>query len=148
MFSPGNIIYFTPFYFKNGNASKPKYFIVLKKDQESTIIATLPTSKDHVPQFISKRHGCINEDTINFNCYMFIANTIITENSWAFPRDTYVYGQQIDLFDKTLLEEIYAVEEIDYKVMGKLTETEFRNLLNCIINSSSIKRKLRNLLSQ
>jgi hypothetical protein len=31
MFDEGTIIYFDPFYFKNGNAAKPKYFVVLKK---------------------------------------------------------------------------------------------------------------------
>jgi len=30
MLEEGNIIYFDPFYFKNGNTAKRKYFIVLK----------------------------------------------------------------------------------------------------------------------
>jgi hypothetical protein len=28
MLEEGNIIYFDPFYFKNGNTAKPKYFLV------------------------------------------------------------------------------------------------------------------------
>ena len=31
MFEEGNILYFTPFYFENGNAPKPKYFFGIKK---------------------------------------------------------------------------------------------------------------------
>jgi hypothetical protein len=49
MYTPGNILYFTPFYFPDGGKEKNKYFIVLAIHEESTLIATLPTCKDHIP---------------------------------------------------------------------------------------------------
>lgn len=49
MLSEGNIIYFSPFYFKNGNTSKNKYFLVLKYIENDIVIASLPTRKDSVP---------------------------------------------------------------------------------------------------
>lgn len=42
MFTPGNILYFTPFYFKNGAPSKNKYFIVLKDVDGQLVLASLP----------------------------------------------------------------------------------------------------------
>lgn len=71
MFEEGNILYFNPFYFENGNKPKPKYFLILKSMEDNLIIASLPTSHDHVPNSMEKKHGCIDDYTINFNCYYF-----------------------------------------------------------------------------
>ena len=47
MFEEGNILYFTPFYFKNGkSAPAPKFFIVLKHVDLHSILARLTTKKD------------------------------------------------------------------------------------------------------
>ncbi len=55
MLTQRNILYFKPFYFKNGNAAKNKYFVVLSSQNDNTVLATLPTSKDHVPKFCRKK---------------------------------------------------------------------------------------------
>jgi hypothetical protein len=83
LFTEGEIIYFIPFYFKNGNASKNKYFIVLKKVDENIILAALPTSVNKIPSFITANHGCINYDDGCFNCYFFEANRVICDNGFA-----------------------------------------------------------------
>lgn len=57
MFKEGNILYFEPFYFENGNTPKPKYFLVLKEVDNQLILASLPTSHDHIPSNMSKVHG-------------------------------------------------------------------------------------------
>lgn len=49
MFEEGNILYFNPFYFENGNQPKPKYFLVLKLTEDKAVLASLPTSHDHIP---------------------------------------------------------------------------------------------------
>jgi len=41
MYTPGNILYFTPFYFPNGGKEKNKYFIVLATNQEKHLNAPL-----------------------------------------------------------------------------------------------------------
>lgn len=147
MYTPGNILYFTPFYFPDGGtASKNKYFIVLKAEGIKYIIASLPTSIDHIPENIMKKHGCINDDSINFNCYFFQKDTMITDNEWAFPLDTYVYGEQIALYDRKIFDDVYAIEQVDYEIKGKLTGTEFSALIECIKNSSTVKRKIRRML--
>ncbi|SDG02103.1 hypothetical protein SAMN04487996_114155 [Dyadobacter soli] len=42
----GDILYFDLFYFKNGKTPKAKYFIVLKTTGTTTVIASLPSSRD------------------------------------------------------------------------------------------------------
>jgi len=66
MFAPGTLIYFTPFYFENGNF-KNKYFLVLANTGNDIIVASLPTSKDHIPDSIIKKHGCISNESMRIN---------------------------------------------------------------------------------
>ena len=83
---------------------KHKYFLVLKTMENEVTLASLPTSHDHIPSYMDKVHGCIDDDTINFNCYYFqegmnVAYNEDLQHDFAFPRDTYVYGYRINLFD-------------------------------------------------
>jgi hypothetical protein len=97
--SEGDILYFDPFYFKNGNSSKPKYFIVLKVMEGKSLLASLPSSLDFRPSASHSEHGSVEIPEASFNCYVFKSGQIITDNNWAFPRNTYVYGQQIDEYE-------------------------------------------------
>lgn len=125
---------------------KNKYFIVLATNQENTLIATLPTSKDHIPSNVEKIHGCIDLPEIKFNCYYFEANKPIAESRLGFPLETYFYWPQAAEFNKTNFENIYSVEEIDYEIVGKLQLSEFDAILNCIKNSRTVMRKIRRAL--
>lgn len=51
MFAEGQVLKFDPFLFKNGAPSKPKYYVVLKHMDFAggLMMASLPTSQDHVP---------------------------------------------------------------------------------------------------
>ena len=75
MLEEGNILYFDPFYFKNGNPAKPKYFVVLKNIDNNSILASLPTSKDSIPEKEEIENGCVELPNINFNCFV-ISNSI------------------------------------------------------------------------
>lgn len=146
MLSEGTILYFTPYYFVDSSKAKPKYFIVLHLGDGTLMIANLPTSKDHVPGNISKKHGCIDLPAARFNCYYFKAKKEITDNNWAFPRDTYLYGEQIAIFDREKIENQYPTEGIDYEIMGILTNLEYQQIIDCIKNSPTVKRKIRRKL--
>ena len=151
MFKEGNILYFNPFYFENGNTPKPKYFLVLKEVDGQLLLASLPTSHDHIPSNKERVHGCIDDSAINFNCYFFQAGRIVAynekdKNDFFFPRDMYVYGYRISFFDlnrfKSLISE--GKSEVTYK--GKMMEEEYRQLMDCLRKSSSVKRVFRRLL--
>ena len=60
MFEEGNLLFFRPFLFKNGAESQDKFFLVLKKLDGDILLASLPTSKDHVPSDLEVKHGCLN----------------------------------------------------------------------------------------
>ncbi len=118
----GQIIYFTPFYFKNGrSAPKPKYFIVLKKANNESILASLPTRKDSIPNFIASEEttGCFERTDIFFNVFRFDKQTIITTNGKQFDFPTFVYGVHIDSYNISDLKEVYPVENTDYEIWGR-----------------------------
>lgn len=146
MFYPRQIIFFTEFYFKNGNTSKPKYLIILGRISDKTIVASLPTRTNIAPSLVNSAHGCINLDDSCFNCYVFEQGKSICINGFSFPLPTFIYGNQVEDYDLEIFEDIYRIEGVDYEEMGVLTEPEFKAIIDCIVNSSSTKRKIKKLL--
>lgn len=146
MLEPRNIIYFDPFYFKNGNTAKPKYFVVLKHIDNHTVIASLPTRKDTIPSNENIESGCLELPEINLNCFVVPTNIEITECGKSFTFITYLYGHQIDEYKIDLLHEIYPNEGSDYMVWGKMKLEIFEALITCFKNSKSTKRKFRKIL--
>ena len=146
MFEEGNIIYFDPFYFKNGNTAKPKYFVVLKNFNKNSILASLPTRKDTIPNNVNLEFGCNEISEININCFYIPKKSIITIDNKSFDFNTYLYGFQIDDYEINFLNEIYPNEGLDYFIWGKIKKDIFENLLECFKNSKSVKRKYKNIL--
>lgn len=147
MFQEGNIIYFDPFYFKNGNTAKPKYFIVLKNQNGKNILASLPTRKDSIPQKDEVNNGCVELPSINLNCFVISKNTEVTDCGKYFDFKTHIYGHQIDDYEISFLEEIYPTENTDYEIWGKMKEHLFTSLIDCLKNSKSVKRKYKKILN-
>ena len=147
MFEPRNILYFDPFYFKNGNSAKAKYFIVLKCIEDRAILASLPTSKDYIPNHIKQNDGCIEMPDINLNCFVITPETSVTECGKHFPRNTFLYGQNIDDFEIAYMKELYPLENTDYQIWGKMKQGLYRKLIACFLNSKSIKRKYKTILA-
>ena len=147
MYFPGNIIFFTPFYFSDGSLPKSKYFIVLKeKNGSNEVLASLPTKLDCIQGTMCKLHGCIDDPEINFNCYCFEKNRTITENGWSFPKETYVYGYRLALFSLTDMDSKYKIENVDFQQKGKLLDFEYKAIISCLRDSPAVKRKYRRLL--
>jgi hypothetical protein len=148
MYSPGVIIYFDPFYFKNGNPCKPKYFIVLSVSDGKSLVASLPTRVDHVPSYVESKHGCIDIPHANFNCYHFEMGKIVCDNGFSFPMPTYIYGYRLDEYEIGDLNAIYPIEGVDYSIEGTLTETDFKALILCFSSSRAVKMKFRRILEK
>ena len=146
MYLPGAVIYFTPFYFQDGS-SKNKYFLVLATDGACILLAGLPTSKDHIPSSIKKEHGCINDELARVNCYFFQSGVIISEcGTFGFPRDTYLYGEQITLIDANRMRATYPRAGTSYTVLCRLSEAELHSIRKCLKDSGTVKRKYKNYL--
>lgn len=146
MYSPGKIIYFDPFFFKNGG-SKPKYFLVLKVVNDDVILASLPSSIPHLPSAQNITHGCLEIPESCINCYVFQANMTITKNGWSFQKNTFLHGQWLDDFAVSDLLSKYSIENVEYEIIGELTDDELSKVIGCFANSSSVKRKYKRILS-
>jgi hypothetical protein len=150
MFEEGTIVYFDPFYFKNGCTAKPKYFVVLKNISNTSVIASLPTRKDSIPQkyVINSDCGCIELPDINLNCFVISTNIEITKCGKKFDFTTHLYGHQIDDYAIETLSQLYQNEGSDYVVWGKMKTKLFSQLLSCFKSSKAIKRKYKRLLNE
>lgn len=142
MFAEGQLLRFDPFLFKNGAPSKPKFYVVLKHmDSADLMMASLPTSQDHVPGDLSDRTGCVSFPERGVNAYVFAAGEQVTD-AFVFPLRTYVYGEQVDEYSQSYLDAMGSkVEDL-----GVLPEDRLEVLRKCLKQSPLIKRKYFKLL--
>lgn len=146
-FPVGTIVYFTPFYFPNGkSAPKNKYFVVLAHQDNDWVVASLPSSVDRVPDGLAQIHGCLRLPKAMFYAYVFEQGKPVTKEGWSFPLTTYIYTAWVEAFDKRIFTEVYSVEGVDYKIIGRLTQGEYQALLDCALNSGDLKGRYRKLL--
>ena len=59
-----------------------------------------------------------------------------------FPRQTFVYGEQVDEYETKYLDEMDSSVEN----LGKIESQIFHDLKDCIKKAQSLRRKYRNLL--
>ena len=146
MFTEGEIIYFDPFYFKNGNTAKEKYCLILKVVGTQSIVASLPTRKDGIPVAHEEKTGCVELPDINLNCFVIPAERVVTSNGKSFPFKTHLYGHELDTYDQNLMKELYVIEGTDYVRWGQMLPELFSEILTCFKNSGSVKRGIKKLL--
>lgn len=63
--------------------------------------------------------------------------------SWL---NTYIYGFRINLFDVEIFAQQIREGRMNLEVKGRLYPNEFEDLVLCLKNSSSVKRKFRRML--
>lgn len=141
MLTPGTLYYIDPFVFKNGAKPKAKYFIVLAQMDGELMIASLPTSKDHLPVDTNVIRGCVNIPERCISAFVFEAGDIVT-NTFSFPQRTFIYGEQVDDYCE---EELKPMAD-DMETIGILNSDLFQELLDCMKQSSVIKRKYKKWL--
>ena len=132
----GTLLYCDPFVFKNGAAPKPKYFIVLANTDDGVMLASLPTSKDHVPADAEVVRGAVNIPERGVNAYVFEAGDQVTD-TYCFPRRTFVYGEQVDDYTEEDLNTMGST----IQNLGVLKPELFADLKACLKQASNIKRK-------
>ena len=136
MMTEGTLLYFDPFVFKNGATPKPKYFIVLANTDDGVMLASLPTSKDHVPEDAEVVRGAVNIPERGVNAYVFEAGDQVTE-TYCFPRRTFVYGEQVDDYTEEDLNAMGSRMEN----LGVLKPELLADLKACLKQAVNIKRK-------
>ena len=146
MFEPGNLLYFNPFIFPDGGDPKPKFFIVLGEVDESVLLASLPTSKDHVPSDVEVKSGCLEIPERMVNAYIFMANDIVTDNGFFFEKNTFIYGQNIKTYNSVAFLGKIASGVTVIEEKGKLKDDVFTALKNCLKNSDAVRKRFKKFL--
>ncbi len=143
MFEPGNLLYFNPFIFPDGGDPKPKFFVVLGEVDETILLASLPTSKDHIPSDVEIKSGCLEIAERMVNAYIFQANEIVTDNGFFFEKNTFIYGQNIKTYNNVsfLKQKVSGKMEIEEK--GKIKDEIFTALKDCLKNSDAVRKRFK-----
>lgn len=141
MYAEGQLLRFDPFTFKNGAPQKPKFYVVLKHMGMDLMMASLPTSQDHIPSDLSDKTGCISIPERGVNAYVFAAGEQITDG-FSFPLRTFIYGEQVDEYSQTYLDDMGS----DVENLGTLSSELLEELRQCLKQSPLIKRKYFKLL--
>ena len=141
MYQEGKLLKFSPFKFKNGNTPKPKFYVVLKHIDDEVMMASLPTSKDHIPTDAVVDDGCVDKPERQVNAFVFSPKTQITE-TFHFPLPTFVYGEGVDEYDQQYLDAMDATVED----LGFMDASLFQQLKDCIKKAALLKRKYRAFL--
>ena len=141
MYQEGKLLKFSPFEFKNGNTPKPKYYVVLKHIDDDVMMALLPTSKDHVPEDVVISDGCVDLPERQVNAFVFSPDTQVTD-SFRFSVPTFVYGEGVDEYEQSYLDNMNA----EVEDLGFMNASLFRLLKECIKKATLLKRKYRKIL--
>lgn len=146
MFSNGNLLHFEDYEFDNGG-SKNKYMVVLYNVDGVSIVASLTSSQDYIPDS-AKTDGCIHDDDKGLHCYMIPTGLCIGSNDYSFKKDTYIYVH-MNIRDK-------KIEDLvnNYQAKGKLKKKctlnpdTYRALLQCIVKGKFVAKKVKLLLNK
>lgn len=152
MFKEGNLLFFRPFLFKNGAEPQDKLFLVLKKLDGDILLASLPTSKDHVPSDLEVKHGCLNIPGRMLNVFVFLSgeNVAVKEDgtSFAFKKNTFVYGANLDVYPIEQFDLQERMAQTTIEKIGTLDEVAFAELIECLSESKMVKNKFRRILKE
>ncbi len=150
MFEEGNLLFFRPFLFKNGAESQDKFFLVLKKLEGDILLASLPTSKDHVPSDLEVKHGCLNIPERMFNVFVLLSgeNVAVKEDgtSFAFKKNTFIYGANLDVYPVERFDLQERMAQTTIEKIGTLDEAVFTEIVACLSVSKMVKNKYRRIL--
>lgn len=150
MFEEGNLLLFHPFLFKNGATPKDKFFVVLKELEENILLASLPTSKDHVPSDMEVKRGCLDRAERFVNVFVFLSGEEVATKDdgtrFSFSKNTFIYGADLDVYPTSQFELQERMAQTSIEKIGKLDDGIFGELLSCLAGSKVVKNKFRRLL--
>lgn len=145
MFQKGQLLRFDPFIFPDGGQPKSKFFVVLNNNGEGVLLASLPTSKDHVPSDVVFNGGCLEMPERNINVFGFLPGQTVTDR-FSFPLPTFIYGSALRIYPQNEFIRQQTAGETLITDLGIIDNTLFTSLLECLRNSSEVKRKYKKLL--
>ena len=152
MFEEGNLLLFRPFLFKNGATPKDKFFVVLKELEGNILLASLPTSKDHVPSDMEVKHGCLDMPERFVNVFVFLSDEEIAFKDdgirFSFRKNTFIYGADLDVYPTSQFNLQERMAQTVIEKIGKLDDDIFNELVSCLAGSKAVKNKFRKMLQK
>jgi len=149
LFVERQVLFFRPFYFKDGAAPLNKFFVILKNIDGVSIVASLPTKVNNAPSLLTIPHGCNNHEDRCFSCYVFEAGKVVCENGFAFKLHTHMYGDQVNDYELEVITKKNTIKEgVEYDVVGMLTQDEFAEVYKCLSDNNSTRGRIKRLLKK
>lgn len=145
-FQRGNLLYFNPFVFPDGGAPKPKYFLVLADIGEDVILASLPTSKDHVPADVILESGCIELSERMVNVFVLLAGEPVTTDGFSFRVNTFIYGANVKTYTTDAFVAQENANETVISIIGKMRDDVFSRIIECLKNSDAVRKRYKKFL--
>jgi len=145
MFSSASLLYIFDYDFEDGSPYRNKYLVVLYNVNGTSIIASLTTSQDYVPNG-DKKEGCIKIDEKCIHCFHLPKDKEIGENGFSFAKDTFIYIHQ-NIRQKEvqhLLDKYQITNKIQH--VDNLNSNIYCELLECIVQGRFVPRKIKSLL--
>lgn len=114
------------------------------------LLASLPTSKDHVPSDISVKPGCFEYSKRQVNVFVFlvgesVARHPLTNRKFAFSLNTFIYGADLDTYPVSVFEKQIADHLSEVNLIGKILEPVYSDLRECLKHSRMVKNKYKRL---
>ena len=153
MFEAGNLLLFKPFLFKNGAPPKNKFMVVLGRDDSGNmVLASLPTSKDHVPSDMEVKGGCLDLPDRQVNVFVFQAGEYIIVDQYgradfSFDVNTFIYGSDLDSYPIATFRQQIDDKLAEVKLLGRISDRHFDALKDCLRKSKMVKNKYKRILS-
>lgn len=146
MYNKRNIIYILDYDFGNGEPLKNRYLIVLDNDGNTSIVLSVVTSQDYVPDDLLK-HGCLNEPDRNIHCHIFLQGNTIGDNGFSFPLNSFIYISSASVFkaDSAVINAKYPNK---VEVKDSMLEGEFGDLIYCIYKHPNLPRGIKRKLNE
>jgi hypothetical protein len=54
---------------------------------------------------------------------------------------TFIYGNEVEDYEISILKTAYGIEGLDYEIVGELKNEEYEGLIKCLTESKSVRRK-------
>lgn len=144
-FHRGNLLYFNPFIFPDGGTPKPKYFLVLANVGDDVLLASLPTSKDHVPADIPVESGLELPERM-VNVFVLLADEPVTTDGFSFRVNTFIYGANVKTYTSEAFAEQEETNQTTVCTIGTIRDDVFSRIIDCLKNSDAVINRYKKLL--
>lgn len=144
-FQLGSILHVKNFEFKKGGAvnQKNKFLIPLLELDGNILLLSLPSSQVYLSKE-KQTPGCIDYKEIGISIYHFTNNSIVGQDGFSFPKNTFIYFGQVMERSKDKLMQYNASEQLEQ--IDILINDVFIEVIYCAFKGTAIPEKYKSLL--